>query len=83
VPWSYAASNIYHNYYWYPFVGRKRVQDALQTKWGRLFAQYGNGEVVMPGVDPVEVQKLAIGGAVAAGGALFLGARLLNSLRRK
>jgi len=83
VPWSYAASNIYHNYYWYPFVGRKRVQDALQTKWGRLFAQYGNGEVVMPGVDPAEVQKLALGGAVAAGGALFLGARLLNSLRRK
>jgi len=83
VPWSYAASNVYHNYYWYPFVGRKRVEAALQTKWGRLFQQYGDGKVVMSGADPEEVQKLALGGAVAAGGALFLGARLFNMLRRK
>ena len=37
VPWSYFASNFYHNVYWYPFVGRKRVEAALQTKWGQLF----------------------------------------------
>src|SRR5699024_1355416 len=37
VPWSYFASNFYHNVYWYPFVGRKRVKDALETKWGQLF----------------------------------------------
>ena len=81
VPWSYWASNVYHNYYWYPFVGRKRVEEALDTKWGRLFASYGNGEVVMPGVDPGEVQKMAVAGAVATGGALFLGSRLLGGLR--
>ena len=37
VPWSYFASNFYHNVYWYPFVGRPRVEAALDTKWGRLF----------------------------------------------
>ncbi|MQG21022.1 MAG: DUF362 domain-containing protein [SAR202 cluster bacterium] len=39
-PWSYAASNIYHNGYWYNFVGRRRVKAALQTPWGRLFQKY-------------------------------------------
>jgi len=52
VPWSFFASNFYHNVYWYPFVGRPRVQAALETKWGRLFQQYGDGRVVMPGVEP-------------------------------
>ncbi|HEY4643399.1 MAG TPA: DUF362 domain-containing protein [Bacteroidota bacterium] len=40
VPWSYAASRLYHDVYWYNFVGRKRVKEALQTEWGRLFLQY-------------------------------------------
>ncbi|MGC8781392.1 MAG: DUF362 domain-containing protein, partial [Anaerolineae bacterium] len=31
VPWSYFASNFYHNVYWYPFVGRPRVRAALET----------------------------------------------------
>jgi len=35
VPWSYFASNFYHNVYWYPFVGRQRVKQALKTRWGR------------------------------------------------
>ncbi len=82
VPWSYAASNWYHNLYWYPFVGRQRVEAALDTKWGRLFAQYGDGQVVMPGVDPEKVQQLALTGAVAAGGALYLGGRLLSGRRK-
>ena len=42
VPWSYAASRAYYDGLWYPFVGHKRVQAALDTKWGRLFAEYGN-----------------------------------------
>jgi len=40
VPWSYAASRLYHDVYWYPFVGKKRVRQILQTKWGALFKQY-------------------------------------------
>ena len=35
-----AASNIYHNGYWLPVKGRKRVQAAMETEWGRLFQQY-------------------------------------------
>jgi len=42
VPWSYAASRAYYDGFWYPFVGNRRVEEALQTKWGRLFAEYGN-----------------------------------------
>jgi hypothetical protein len=42
VPWSYAASRAYHDVFWYPFVGNKRVEEALATKWGRLFAEYGD-----------------------------------------
>jgi uncharacterized protein (DUF362 family) len=77
VPWSYFASNFYHNVYWYPFVGRRRVEAALQTPWGQLFAQYGNGEVVMPGMQPRTVAQAAIGVAafvaLAAGAAYLLG----------
>ncbi len=61
VPWSFFASNFYHNVYWYPFVGRKRVEAALQTPWGQLFESYGNGEVVMPGVEPRTVIQAGVG----------------------
>jgi uncharacterized protein (DUF362 family) len=69
VPWSYFASHLYHNVYWYPFVGRKRVEAALATKWGQLFRAYGDGEVVMPGLHP-QTTAIAAGGLVA----LLLGA---------
>jgi hypothetical protein len=77
VPWSYFASNFYHNVYWYPFVGRPRVQAALDTKWGRLFKSYGDGEVVMPGVEPrtTAVAAATLLGLLIAGGALLLGRR--------
>lgn len=73
VPWSYFASNFYHNVYWYPFVGRRRVQEALQTPWGRLFESYGDGKVVMPGVEPRTVIQA---GAALAGAAALIGAGL-------
>jgi hypothetical protein len=43
------------------------VEAALETKWGRLFKDYGNGQVVMPGMEPKTV-------AVAAAGLAALGA---------
>jgi len=79
VPWSYFASNFYHNVYWYPFVGRKRVEAALQTRWGRLFESYGDGLVVMPGMEPKTVAQAAIG--VAALTAALVGAAYF--LRRR
>ena len=39
-PWSYAASVLYHDVYWYHWVGRARVEQALQTEWGKLFTSY-------------------------------------------
>ena len=64
VPWSYFASNFYHNVYWYPFVGRRRVEEALKTKWGQLFKKYGNGEVVMPGMERKTVIQALIGSLI-------------------
>ncbi len=75
VPWSYFASNFYHNVYWYPFVGRKRVEEALQTPWGKLFASYGDGKVVMPGMEPKTIIQAAAGLAALGmmmGGLLWL-----------
>ena len=39
-PWSFVASNLYHNTYWMRFIGRRRVRAAMKTGWGRLFQQY-------------------------------------------
>jgi len=72
VPWAYFASNFYHNVYWYPFIGRKRVQAALQTKWGQLFKTYGDGSVVMPGMEPKTVAQAGMGLAAAVVGLLGL-----------
>ena len=68
VPWSYFASNFYHNVYWYPFVGRKRVEAALETRWGQLFKSYGDGQVVMPGMEPKTVVQAGMGLAALAAG---------------
>jgi uncharacterized protein (DUF362 family) len=73
VPWSFFASNFYHNVYWYPFVGRPRVEAALQTRWGQLFEQYGDGRVVMPGMEPKTV-AVAAAGLAALGAVLAVGA---------
>lgn len=76
MPWSYFASNFYHNVYWYPFVGRRRVESALDTRWGKLFEAYGDGRVVMPGMEPKTVVQAAVGltvlAAALAGGAYML-----------
>ena len=42
-PWSYVASRLYHDVYWFPCVGKGRVAEALETKWGRLFTSYPEG----------------------------------------
>jgi uncharacterized protein (DUF362 family) len=39
-PWSYAASILYHDVFWYNCIGRARVRNALRTEWGNLFASY-------------------------------------------
>ena len=39
-PWAYLASVAYHDSLWYPLVGRRRVQETLNSEWGRLFANW-------------------------------------------
>jgi uncharacterized protein (DUF362 family) len=80
VPWSYFASNFYHNVYWYPFVGRKRVEAALNTRWGRAFQSYGDGNVVLPGMEPKTVTQAIVGLTVLVAG--VIGAGMLLGRRK-
>jgi len=86
VPWSYFASNFYHNVYWYPVVGRERVEAALKTPWGQLFSQYGADAGLEGAVLPsVEKKTVLQGAALLTGGLVALGGltALLSGLRRK
>ncbi len=40
VVWAPFASNIYHDGFWYPTVGRKRIKQFLKTEWGQLWQDY-------------------------------------------
>lgn len=40
VAWAPLASNIYHDYLWYPTVGRRRIGEFMRSDWGQLFASY-------------------------------------------
>jgi len=40
-PWAYVASVVYHDMFWYPFAGNKRVHQVLRSEWGRLFHNWG------------------------------------------
>jgi hypothetical protein len=39
-PWSYLASVLYHDTFWYPLKARRMMQSALASEWGRLFANW-------------------------------------------
>ncbi len=64
-PWSYVASVIYHDLFWYPMYAKAKAKKAMRSPWGRLFA---NWELVKPdaegrgypGVLELEPQKLKI-----------------------
>ena len=34
------GSNIYHDFLWYPVIGRKRIRKFLKTEWGKLWKRY-------------------------------------------
>ncbi len=46
VPWSFWASRAYHDGYWFPFIGKKRVAAMMKTPWGELFRRYGSVETI-------------------------------------
>ena len=39
-PWSYIASVVYHDSFWYPFIAKRRMQEVLNSGWGRLFRNW-------------------------------------------
>lgn len=40
VVWAPFASNVYHDYIWYPTVGARRIREFSRTTWGELFDRY-------------------------------------------
>ncbi|MGD2250133.1 MAG: DUF362 domain-containing protein [Candidatus Methanofastidiosia archaeon] len=35
-----AGSGVYHDYIWYPLMGKRKVNHFLKTEWGHLFSEY-------------------------------------------
>jgi len=42
-PWSYLASFLYHDVFWYNLIGRPRLAKFKKTSWGKLFQKYLSG----------------------------------------
>ncbi len=40
IVWAPFASNVYHDFFWYPTIGRKRINQFAQTEWGALWEKY-------------------------------------------
>ena len=38
--WARFASNLYHDYLWYPTIGKKTIREFMKTEWGQLFQKY-------------------------------------------
>lgn len=43
VVWAPFASNVYHDWMWYPTVGRHRIKAFEKTDWGELWLKYKRG----------------------------------------
>jgi uncharacterized protein (DUF362 family) len=49
VVWAPFASNVYHDWMWYPTVGRSRIRGFDRTNWGQLrHDRYKSGRVSVP-----------------------------------
>ncbi len=77
-PLVYAASNIYHNLYWYPFIGAKRAEAMLNTPWGQKFLAYSEGLPFNPGAASKTRFTALAGGTAALFAAIGLGAYLAS-----
>ena len=75
VVWAPFASNVYHDWLWYPTIGQKHIKAFMKTEWGQLFQSYGAGEPVES--EGLSRAALAAGlvGIAALAGFLWLRAR--------
>ena len=51
VVWAPMASNVYHDWLWYPLIGQSRIREFRRTKWGRFmddrYGRRGGGAVTV------------------------------------
>lgn len=41
-PWSYFASRLYFDVFWYNLIGKRRIKEFLRSFWGEVFRQYSS-----------------------------------------
>lgn len=64
-PWSYLASVLYHDSFWYPVLAKKKMDAVLNSEWGRLFRnweQLSPDEQGFPtvGQDAAELERVGL-----------------------
>jgi hypothetical protein len=52
-PWSYMASVLYHDSFWYPLRAKKLMHEVLNSEWGRLFRNWENARADVNGYPEV------------------------------
>jgi uncharacterized protein (DUF362 family) len=62
-PWAYMASVLYHDFFWYPVLARKKMAAILDSDWGRLFRGWGSLASDADGFPAVGRQPATIGRA--------------------
>ncbi|MBN2326944.1 MAG: DUF362 domain-containing protein [Candidatus Omnitrophica bacterium] len=75
-PWAYIASVLYHDMYWYPKNGNRRVHEVLKSEWGRLFHNWDKVEPDEKGWR--DVGPGPAGFIRATGGLLWQGVKILG-----
>ncbi len=76
-PWSYLASILYHDVFWYSFRARRIMRDALSSDWGRLFQGWEDVEPDSHGFPNVGTEPTPYRRAGAS--SLLKGIRLLGT----
>lgn len=90
-PWSYIASVVYHDSFWYPMNAARMMRDVLSSTWGRLFQNWesvkadadGYPEV---GSEPAEVPRIgarAFGKSLGVLGTCIVEAPEFSNKKRK
>jgi len=67
-PWSYIASVLYHDFYWYPNRGKKHLRHALESQWGQLFANWEEMTANQEGWDFYPPGKTKLTAVIEPGG---------------
>ncbi|MCK6485281.1 MAG: DUF362 domain-containing protein [Phycisphaerae bacterium] len=65
-PWSYVASVIYHDSYWYPMLGAGMMHPVMNTDWGRLFRNWENLAPDEQGFPTVDAPETPVRGGMRA-----------------